>query len=139
MPEYPETSTSSGAAALDDAVEGGEQGIDLARSPVQLLGDQQPVWRVVFAKRKLVDAALSFPFGKAAPKITLDAGGSLVSLLGGLGEQLHDDCETGAGIFFNRSLGGTGFLAIWQWTHSMGSDAVNGSDAREHLVERDAK
>ena len=27
-------------AALDDAVEGGEQGIDLARSPVQLLGDQ---------------------------------------------------------------------------------------------------
>ena len=28
------------SAALDDAVEGGEQGIDLARSPVQLLGDQ---------------------------------------------------------------------------------------------------
>jgi hypothetical protein len=25
------------------------------------------------------------------------------------------------------SLGGTGFLAIWQRTHSMGSDAVNGS------------
>src|SRR5262249_21448774 len=28
-------------AALDDAVERGEQGIDLARPPVQLLGDQQ--------------------------------------------------------------------------------------------------
>src|SRR6266403_677697 len=27
-------------AALDDAVEGGDQSIDLARSPVQLLGDQ---------------------------------------------------------------------------------------------------
>src|SRR4029077_20325661 len=44
-------------AAFDDAVEGGEQGTDLARSPVQLLGDQQPVWRVVFAKRKWVDAS----------------------------------------------------------------------------------
>ena len=39
-------------AAVDDAVEGGEQGLDLARSPVQLLGDQQPVRRVVFAERE---------------------------------------------------------------------------------------
>ncbi len=37
-------------------------------------------------------------------------------------------CETGAGIVPSRSAGGTGFLAIWQWTHSMGSDAVNGSE-----------
>ncbi len=34
--------------------------------------------------------------------------------------------ETGAGTFSRRSLGGTGFLAIWQCTHSMGSFAVNG-------------
>src|SRR5262245_15406993 len=39
-------------AALDDAVEGRKQGLDLTRSPVQLLGDHQPVWCVVFAKRK---------------------------------------------------------------------------------------
>src|SRR5215813_12131423 len=77
-------------AALDDAVEGGEQGINLARSPVQLLGDQQPVWCVVFAKRKWLDAPMQLPFGKTASKITLDAGGSLVTLLGGLCEQLHD-------------------------------------------------
>ena len=78
-------------AAGDDAIEGGEQGLDLARSPVQFLGNQQPVGRVVFAKREGVDAALSLPFSKAAPKIALQAGGGLVALLGGLGEQLHDD------------------------------------------------
>src|SRR5262249_55442903 len=78
-------------AALDDAVEGGEQGLDLARSSVQLLGDQQPVWRVVFAKRKRVDTPVPLPFGKTVPKITGDAGGSLVALLGSLREQLHHD------------------------------------------------
>ena len=36
--------------------------------------------------------------------------------------------ETAIGILSNRSLGGTGLLAIWQWTHSIGSDAVNGSE-----------
>jgi hypothetical protein len=30
------------------------------------------------------------------------------------------------GIFSSRSRGDTGFLATWQCTHSMGSDAVNG-------------
>ena len=34
--------------------------------------------------------------------------------------------ETGAGTLSNRSLGGTGFLAIWQCTHSIGSAAVKG-------------
>ena len=70
MPEYPETSTNSGLPLGDDAVEGGEQGVDLARAPVQFLGDQQPVWRVVFAKRKFVDAALELPIrqGSAADR-----------------------------------------------------------------------
>src|SRR5262249_24529375 len=78
-------------AALDDAVERGQQGLDLARSSVQLLGDQQPVWRVVFAERKRVDTPVPLPLGKTAPKITGDAGGSLVALLGGLREQLYHD------------------------------------------------
>ena len=69
-------------AALDDAVEGGEQGLDLARPPVQFLGDQQPVGRVVLAEREVVDAAAGFPFGQAAPQIALDAGRGLVALLG---------------------------------------------------------
>ena len=36
--------------------------------------------------------------------------------------------ETAAGTFGTRSLGGTGILAIWQCTHSMGSTAVNGRE-----------
>jgi hypothetical protein len=47
------------AAALDDAVEGGEQDLDLALPAVQLPGDQQPVGRVVSAEREVVEAALS--------------------------------------------------------------------------------
>ena len=63
-----------------------------------------------------------------APKVGLDARGGLVPILGGLGEQLHDDgrdrlreCP------FTRSRGGIGLRAIWQWIHSIGSEAVNGS------------
>ena len=34
--------------------------------------------------------------------------------------------ETGAGTSFTRSPGGTGCLAMWQCTHSIGSEAVKG-------------
>ena len=34
--------------------------------------------------------------------------------------------ETALGTFFTRSLGGTGCRAMWQCTHSMGSEAVKG-------------
>jgi hypothetical protein len=34
--------------------------------------------------------------------------------------------ERAAGIFLERSLGGSGILAIWECTHSMGSVAVKG-------------
>src|SRR5436305_135727 len=77
-------------AAVDDAVEGGEQDLDLARSAIQLLGDPQLVERVVLAQRKIVDAMLMLPVGKTAPQIALDAGCGLVTLFGGFGEQLHD-------------------------------------------------
>ena len=36
--------------------------------------------------------------------------------------------EAAAGIFSRRTFGGTGFLATWQCTHSIESDAVNGSE-----------
>ena len=78
-------------AAGDDAVEGGEQGLDLALSPVQFLGNQKPVGRVLLAQREGVDPVLSLPCSKAAPKVALQAGRGLVALLGGLGEQLQDE------------------------------------------------
>ena len=34
----------------------------------------------------------------------------------------------GPGIPRARSLGGVGGRAMWQWIHSSGSDAENGSD-----------
>src|SRR5258705_12064822 len=36
---------------------------------------------------------MGFPFREAAPKITLNPGRRLISLLDGLGEQLHRDCR----------------------------------------------
>jgi len=47
----------------------------------------------VFAKGEFVDAALSFPFSKTTPNITLNAGRCLVALLSSLGEEFHDDCR----------------------------------------------
>ncbi len=34
--------------------------------------------------------------------------------------------EMAPGTPFTRSAGGTGFLAMWQCTHSIASDAANG-------------
>src|SRR2546430_7473407 len=40
--------------------------------------------------------------------------------------------ETGPGTSFIRSPGGTGILAMWQWTHSMGVEAMR---SEEHTSE----
>ena len=76
---------------------------------------------------------------QGSAEIALEAGCGLVALLGRLGEQLHDDRRTTPGTSFSRSAGGVGCLAMWQWTHSIGSDARERQGAREHLVERDAE
>jgi hypothetical protein len=36
--------------------------------------------------------------------------------------------DTGDGTPPRRLDGGIGFRAVWQWTHSMGSAAVNGKE-----------
>ena len=111
----------------DDLLERVEQSGHLARASVELFGDQHPVERIVLAERKRVDAATGFPRGAAPLKIALDTGGGLVAVLGILSEQFHDQLGDRLGDGSRRSRGATGVLAIWQWTHSMGSDAVNGS------------
>src|SRR6476469_5792379 len=63
MPEYPETSTSSGV-------------------PLVTTRSKAP---------NSVDSAVDVPLREAAPQVMLDAGGRLIAILGGLGEQLHDD------------------------------------------------
>src|SRR5579864_9443799 len=79
------------SAAGDDAVESSEEGLNFRCSPVQFFGNQQPVWRVLFAERKFIDPAAPFPFGKTALKIARNAGSRLVALLSRLSEQLQDD------------------------------------------------
>ncbi|MNS97849.1 hypothetical protein D3C72_1321980 [compost metagenome] len=80
-------------AGADDAGEGREHGVDLLLAPVQLLGDHQAVARAVLVERKVLDAALALPVFQAAPQVVLDPGGGLVALLGGLGQQFHDDAR----------------------------------------------
>ena len=65
----------------DDAVERGQQTVDLGCTPVQLLGRQQPVRRVVFAKGKFSDAALGSLISARQRRRSLDAGGCLVAVL----------------------------------------------------------
>ena len=93
MPEYPETSTNSGVPPLITRSKAASKAVDFGFSSVEFLWNQQPVWRVMFPKRKFVDALLGFPFSKTAPQITLEASRSLIALLRHLGEQLHDDCR----------------------------------------------
>src|SRR5580658_914553 len=54
-------------AALDHAVEGCEQGVDLAFPAVQLLGDQQTIGCVMLAKREFHHVPVILPFGKTTP------------------------------------------------------------------------
>ena len=101
-------------------------GSQLARSPVEFLGDEKSARRVPFAKREGPDAALLRPRREAALEVAFQAGGGLVALLGRLGE--HDDPETGPGTVSIRLLGANGCRKMWQCTHSIRSDAENGSE-----------
>src|SRR6201987_1292728 len=74
-----------------DAVEGGKQGGDLALASVELLGDHQPLRRVLQTKRERLDPADRLPGGEALAEIRFDSRGGLVALLGGLREKLHND------------------------------------------------
>src|SRR4029079_13100173 len=67
-----------GRTAVDDAIERGKQGLDVAYTAAQLLRDQQPVGCVIFAERKVVDASFGLPLGEAAPHIAFQAWCGLV-------------------------------------------------------------
>ena len=69
-----------------DPVEGCEQCVNFALSTIQLFGNHQPVWKILFAKREFVDVALHLPLVKATPKVTLQARRGLISLLGSFGQ-----------------------------------------------------
>ncbi len=126
-------------AASDDAVEGGEQGLDLALSPVQFLGNQKPVGRVLLAQREGVDPVLSLPCAKTAPEVVLQAGRRLVALLGGLFEELHHNCRERAGDA-SDPLAGRHRLPRDMTVHPLHRiGSGEGQRPCQHLVERDTQ
>src|SRR6202035_4228622 len=76
-------------AARHDPMEGSKQSVDLTLPAVELLRHQQTIRYVPPAEREGFDPAMRLPFRHAASEISLDTGGSLVALLGDLGEKLH--------------------------------------------------
>src|SRR5262249_52446679 len=61
-------------ASLHNAIEGGEQGLDLAKPPIEFLRDEQPVGRVVSAEWKFVNPALRLPFALATAQVAFESG-----------------------------------------------------------------
>ncbi len=79
-------------AASNDAIKSGEKGIDLAVSPVQPLGSHEAIGSVMIARHEIVDAPLRSPFVEAASQVAFNTRRRLISVLDGLGEELHRDC-----------------------------------------------
>ncbi len=125
--------------ARHDAVEGRAQRVDLARAPIEFLGQHQPVRRVVGAEREIVDPALGLPVRQAAPKVALEASRGLIAVLGRLGEQFHDDRRDGAGDL-RQPLGRRRWpprdVAVHPF-HRLGRG--EGQTASQHFVQRDAE
>src|ERR1700730_18650687 len=78
-------------AVHDDPLEGGNEHVDLAFPSVELLRNPQSTRCVVCTQGERFDVAVRLPGCQPPPKISLKAGGGLVTLLGGLGEELYDD------------------------------------------------
>src|SRR5258707_8292129 len=121
-----------------DTVEGCEQYVDFALSPVQFLRDQQSVRRVVLGQKEWIDATVRLPFRQAPPKIGFQAGGGLVALLRVLGEELHDDGR--------QRFGDCGAIARRcrlacnvEVDLLQGVGGGNRQQARKYLVQGDAK
>ncbi len=128
-----------GHAGGRDALEGGQQRVDLALAAIERLRNPETVGGVVRAEREGSDPPVRFPFGEAAAQVGFEAGGGLVALLHRLREQLQHDEGDGGG---NRSdpLVGRDRLA-----RDMTVDQLEGIGRRErrracqHLVEGGAQ
>src|SRR3984957_12699116 len=113
-------------AARHHTVEGGKQSLGLPPPAIELLGNQQPVWGVVFGQREFVDAPPSFPISEATPKITLHARRRQVAFLRSLSQHLHNNGRDGERYVLQPLARRHRLSAMWQCTHSIGSEAVKG-------------
>ena len=81
--------------------------------------------------------ALSFPFGKAASNITLNAGRCLVAFLISSSERFRMLAETGTGTSFNRSLGGQRLSRDMAVHRFHGIEGSEGKATGQRFVKRD--
>ena len=128
-----------GRAVSHDAVEGGEQRVDLALPPVEPLRDQQTVRRVVPTQREGLDAAGRLAIHEAFPQIDHETGGGLVTVLGGLGEELHHDRRERPRDACDPLVGRHRLpcdVAVHPFHRISGGE---GQRPRQHLVERDSQ
>src|ERR1700746_3802314 len=124
---------------VDDAIEGCEQGLDFALSPVELFGDQQKIRCVVLAEREITDVVSGLPVTEAASEIALEAASCLITVLSRLGEQLHYDCGDGCRNIFGplaRRRRPSCDMAVHplHWIRR-----IKRQPAREHFIEGNAK
>jgi hypothetical protein len=123
---------------VDDAIERGKQGLDVACASVQLLRDQQPVGYVMFAERKVVDASFGVPLVEAAPKIAFQAAAVWYRSSAVFASSFMMIAATGAGTFppVRQAQRLSRDVAV----HPL--DRFGGGEwqrARQHLVERHAE
>ena len=127
------------SATANDAVEGGEQSVNLAVPPVQLLGDHEAIRGVASARSEVIDPPLGLPLGQAAPKIALNSHRCLIPLLRRLGEQLHRD-RGDRGRHGSHPLTGCGWLFRDVTVHPF--HRVGGREWKtpgQHFVKRHSK
>ena len=127
------------SATANDSVERGEQSVNLAVSPVQLLGDHEAIRCVMSARSEVIDASLGLPLGQAAPKIALNSRRCLIPLLRRLGEQLHRD-RGDRGRHGPQPLAGRGWLSRDVTVHPF--HRIGGRERQtpgQHFVKRHSK
>jgi hypothetical protein len=126
-------------AALNDAVEGGEQRPDLALTSVQFLRNQKAVWPVMFSQREIVDFASLLPCGKTTPEVALEARRGLITLFRSLGKPLHNDCRDRDRHVLRPLVGRYGLSCDMAMHPLHWVRRGEGQTARNHFVKRHSK
>jgi hypothetical protein len=128
-----------GGGAPAGAVEGAQQLLDLLVASVQLLRDEEPVRHITLPEGEGRDAPALGALPGAGFEVGLQAQGALVSLLGGLREQLHDDLrERCRDVGVDVGGGGRGLRDV-PVDQLQGIARLERAHPGRQLVERDAE
>ena len=126
-------------ALVGHAVEGGAQRSHFALAAVQPFRHQQLPRHVGGAEHEVVQPTLALPVRQAAPQVEFQPGGGLVAVLGGLGQQLHDEARQRVRQARHAQVGRHRQLRE-MGVHQRGRVGdLEGRDAGQHLVERGAQ